>query len=79
MIAGDDKYHGQGNDTFVVADAGDDGYVALRAANGKYLSVDSYGLAMTANAQSIAIHEKLKWLELPSGDIALRPWLALAT
>ena len=74
LIAGDSNYDGVGNDTFVVVDAGDDGYIALRGANGKYLSVDDYGLAMNASADSIGITEKLKWLELPSGDIALRPW-----
>lgn len=74
VIAGDSNYDGEGNDTFVVVDAGNDGFVALRGANGKYLSVSEYGLAMTANADSIGTNEKLKWLELPSGDIALRPW-----
>ena len=74
VIAGDSDYDGEGNDTFVVVDAGDDGYVAIRAANGKYLSVDDYGIAMTATADDIGTNEKLKWLELPSGDIALRPW-----
>jgi hypothetical protein len=74
LIAGDSNYDGEGNDTFVVVDAGDDGYVALRGANGKYLSVDEYGLAMTASADDIGTNERLKWLELPSGDVALRPW-----
>ena len=74
VIAGDSSYDGEGNDTFVVVDAGNDGFVALRGANGKYLSVSEYGFAMTATADSIGTNEKLKWLELPSGDIALRPW-----
>jgi hypothetical protein len=74
VIAGDSSYDGEGNDTFVVVDAGNDGFVALRGANGKYLSVSEYGFAMTASADSIGTNEKLKWLELPSGDIALRPW-----
>jgi hypothetical protein len=74
LIAGDSNYDGVGNDIFVVVDAGDDGYVALRGANGKYLSVDDFGLAMTATADEIGIAEKLRWLELPNGDIALRPW-----
>ena len=74
LMAGDSDYDSEGNDTFIVVDAGDDGYVALRAANGKYLSVTTYGLAMTASADEIGTNEKLKWLELPSGDIALRPW-----
>jgi hypothetical protein len=74
LIAGDSSFDGEGNDTFVVVDAGNDGFIALRGANGKYLSVSEYGLAMTATAESIGVTEKLKWLELPSGDVALRPW-----
>ena len=74
LIAGDSNYDGEGNDTFVVVDAGNDGFIALRGANDKYLSVSDHGLAMTATADSIGVNERLKWLELPSGDIALRPW-----
>ncbi|MEW6997918.1 carbohydrate-binding protein [Colwelliaceae bacterium BS250] len=74
VLAGDDNFDGEGSDTFVVVDAGNDGFIALRGANGKYLSVANYGLAMTASADTIGANEKFKWLELPSGDVALRPW-----
>ena len=74
LIASDDNFDGEGNDTFIVEDAGDDGYVALRAANGNFLSVSDFGMAMTATAETIGTNERLMWLELPSGDIALRPW-----
>ena len=74
LVAGDDTFNGEDNDTFVVVDAGDDGYIALKGPNDKYLSVGSYGQAMTASADEIGTNEKLKWLELPTGDIALRPY-----
>lgn len=74
VIASDANYDGEGNDIFIVEDAGDDGYVALKGANGKYLSVDDFGLSMTATADTIGSNEKLMWFQLPSGDIALRPW-----
>ena len=74
VIADDRDYDGIGGDEFVVIDAGDDGSVALRASNGKYLTVSDYGQPLLATANKIGVNQKFKWLELPSGDIALRPW-----
>ncbi|NMP16918.1 carbohydrate-binding protein [Thalassotalea sp. Y01] len=74
LMVSDHSFDGEGQDTFVVVDAGDDGHIALKAANGKYLTVADFGTPMTATADEIGSTEKLKWLELPSGDIALRPW-----
>lgn len=74
VIADDRDYDGVGNDEFVVVDAGDDGSVALRAANGKYLTVSDYGQPLLATANKIGKNQKFQWLELPTGDIALRPW-----
>ena len=67
------------------ANAGDDGYIALLADNGKYLTVnrDSQGQPLVATADKIGNWQKFKWLELPPAedttgqvvrDIALRPW-----
>lgn len=74
LIANSTDYDGEGNETFIVVDAGDDGFIGLLASNGKYLSVAAHGQAMTASADSIGTNEKFKWLQLPSGDLALRPW-----
>lgn len=74
VIADDRNYDGVGNDEFVIIDAGDDGSVALRAANGKYLSVSDFGEVLVATANKIGIDQKFQWLELPTGDVALRPW-----
>ena len=74
VIADDRDYDGIGNDEFVVIDAGDDGSVALRASNGKYLTVSDFGAVLVATANKIGVNQKFKWLELPTGDVALRPW-----
>jgi hypothetical protein len=74
VIADDRDYDGIGGDEFVVIDAGDDGSVALRASNGKYLTVSDYGQPLVATANKIGTNQKFQWLELPTGDIALRPW-----
>ena len=74
VIADDRDYDGVGNDEFVVVDAGNDGSVALRAANGKYLTVSDHGQPLLATANKIGKNQKFQWLELPTGDIALRPW-----
>ena len=74
VIADDRDFDGIGNDEFVVIDAGDDGSVALRASNGKYLTVSDFGAVLVATANKIGVNQKFKWLELPTGDVALRPW-----
>ena len=85
FVAGDQSYDGVGSDEFIVVDAGDDGYIALLADNGKYLTVnrDSQGQPLVATADKIGNWQKFKWLELPPAedttgqvvrDIALRPW-----
>ena len=74
VIADDRNYDGVGGDEFVVIDAGDDGSVALRASNGKYLTVSGNGEPLKATAFKIGKNQKFQWLELPTGDIALRPW-----
>ena len=85
LIAGDESYDGVGSDEFIVVDAGDNGYIALLADNGKYLTVnrDSQGQPLVASAEKIGNWQKFKWLELPPTeditglvvrDIALRPW-----
>ena len=74
IIADDRDYDGVGDDEFVVIDAGNDGSVALRASNGKYLTVIDYGQVLVATGNKIGIDQKFQWLELPTGDIALRPW-----
>ncbi|MFL2532120.1 MAG: carbohydrate-binding protein, partial [Porticoccaceae bacterium] len=85
FVAGDESYDGKGSDEFIVVDAGDDGYIALLADNGKYLTVnrDSQGQPLVATADKIGNWQKFKWLELPPAedmtgqvvrDIALRPW-----
>ena len=48
VIADDRDYDGIGNDEFVVIDAGDDGSVALRASNGKYLTVSDFGAVLVS-------------------------------
>jgi hypothetical protein len=78
LIANDRNYDGIGDDGFEVIDAGDDGYVALRAANGRYLTVSDYGQPLEAIANKIGVRQKFMWLELPTGDIALRPWAGSA-
>ncbi|MGB2105638.1 MAG: carbohydrate-binding protein [Porticoccaceae bacterium] len=85
FVAGDESYDGVGSDEFIVVDAGDNGYIALLADNGKYLTVnrESQGQPLEASAEKIGKWQKFKWLELPLvedangsmvGDIALRPW-----
>ncbi|MDG2017974.1 MAG: cellulase family glycosylhydrolase [Porticoccaceae bacterium] len=74
VVAGDRSYDGVGSDEFIVVDAGDDGHIALLADNGRYLSVSDYGQPLVATARKIGVNQKFKWLELPTGDIALRPW-----
>ena len=74
IIADDRDYDGVGGDEFVVIDAGDDGSVALRASNGKYLTVSDYGQVLVATGNKIGVDQKFQWLELPTGDLALRPW-----
>lgn len=78
VLANDRNYDGVGNDSFEVIDAGDDGYVALRATNGQYLTVSDYGEPLVATAKKIGVNQKFQWLELPTGDIALRPWAGAA-
>ena len=55
LIAGDESYDGVGSDEFIVVDAGDNGYIALLADNGKYLTVnrDSQGQPLVASAEKI--------------------------
>ena len=85
VVAADRNYDGIGFDEFIVVDAGDDGHIAFLAANGKYLSVqrlpkeekdrkpiDEY-IHLEASASKIGEYQKFLWLELPTGDIALRP------
>jgi hypothetical protein len=74
VVAGDRNYDGVGSDEFIVVDAGNDGHIALLADNGRYLSVSEYGQPLVASARKIGVKQKFKWLELPTGDIALRPW-----
>ncbi len=74
VVAGDRSYDGVGSDEFIVVDAGDDGHIALLADNGRYLSVSNFGQPLVASARKIGINQKFKWLQLPTGDIALRPW-----
>ena len=74
VVAGDQSYDGVGSDEFIVVDAGDDGHIALLADNGRYLSVSDYGQPLVASARKIGVKQKFMWLELPTGDIALRPW-----
>ena len=74
VIADDRNYDGIGNDEFTVIDAGDDGSVAIKAANGNYLTVSDYGEVLLATASKIGINQKFQWFELPTGDVALRPW-----
>ena len=84
VIADDRNYDGVsdaggvGSDEFMVIDSGDDGSVALRGANGLYLTVSGEGQPMVATAAKIGEQQKFKWLELPTGDIALRPWAGSA-
>ena len=78
VIADDRNYDGIGSDEFTVIDAGSDGFVALRGDNGLYLTVSGEGEAMVASAQKIGDPQKFQWLELPTGDIALRPWAGSA-
>ena len=74
VVASDRSYDGVGSDEFIVVDAGDDGYIALLADNGRYLSVSDFGQPLVASARKIGVKQKFMWLELPTGDIALRPW-----
>jgi hypothetical protein len=74
VVAGDQSYDGVGSDEFIVVDAGDDGHIALLADNGRYLSVSDYGQPLVASARKIGVKQKFMWLELSTGDIALRPW-----
>jgi hypothetical protein len=74
VVAGDRSYDGVGSDEFIVVDAGDDGHIALLADNGRYLSVSEFGQPLVATARKIGVKQKFMWLELPTGDIALRPW-----
>jgi hypothetical protein len=74
VVAADRSYDGVGSDEFIVVDAGDDGHIALLANNGRYLSVSELGKPLVASARKIGVNQKFKWLELPTGDIALRPW-----
>jgi len=74
VVAGDRNYDGVGSDEFIVVDAGNDGHIALLADNGRYLTVGDYGQPLVASARKIGVKQKFKWLELPTGDIALRPW-----
>jgi hypothetical protein len=81
VVAGDQSYDGVGSDEFIVVDAGDDGHIALLADNGRFLSVSNYDSVffsndiqpLVASAGNIGVRQKFKWLELPTGDIALRP------
>jgi hypothetical protein len=74
VVASDRSYDGVGSDEFIVVDAGDDGHIALLADNGRYLSVSDFGQPLVASARKIGVKQKFMWLELPTGDIALRPW-----
>ena len=74
VIADDRSYDGIGGDEFTVIDAGSDGSIALRGDNGLYLTVSNEGESIVASAQKIGDQQKFQWLELPTGDIALRPW-----
>ena len=74
VIADDRNYDGIGNDEFTIIDAGDDGSVAIKASNGNYLTVSDYGEVLLATASKIGINQKFQWFELPTGDVALRPW-----
>jgi len=74
VVASDRNYDGIGSDEFTVVDAGDDGHIALLGTNGRYLSVSGFGKPLTATARKIGVNQKFLWLELPTGDIALRPW-----
>ena len=67
LVANDDSYDGVGSDEFIVVDAGDDGHIALLAANGKYLTVnrDDTGQPLKATGDKIGKWQKFKWLELP--------------
>ena len=77
VVAGDQSYDGVGSDEFIVVDAGDDGYIALLADNGRFLSVNNFhsngSQPLFASAGNIGVKQKFMWLELPTGDIALRP------
>jgi hypothetical protein len=74
VVASDRNYDGVGADKFIVVDAGDDGHIALLATNGRYLSVSEEGEPLKATARKIGVNQKFQWLQLPTGDIALRPW-----
>ncbi|MBN8429419.1 carbohydrate-binding protein [Microbulbifer salipaludis] len=67
------SYSKASGENFTVVDVGN-GHVALRADNGSYVSAGGDGLPMTVTASTIGNAEKWEWLELPSGDFALRPW-----
>ncbi|WP_394175976.1 carbohydrate-binding protein [Thalassotalea litorea] len=74
LTTSNSHFHDGGGEAFIVVDAGDDGFIALRGSNGKYLSVSQFGKAASASASDIGVNEKFRWLQLPSGDVALRPW-----
>ena len=61
---------------FFTVETLDDGLVAIRTSTGRYLSVQSEGKPIVATRRRISETEKFEWLQLPTGDVALRPWNA---
>lgn len=65
------SYIGAYGESFEVVDAGE-GLIALKTDSGHYISSADKNVSVTATATQISNTEKWEWMELPTGDIALR-------
>jgi hypothetical protein len=70
-------YTASASDSFTLVDAGN-GFVALQADSGKYLSADGASKPMSILADQVGVNEMWEWMQLcPEQDVpafTLRPW-----